>query len=342
MSFELTQTAIRKFRPLFIFPNGNTRRDPTLEAILYHFTDRTLKGNSPYLEGGATLSISGAADQTGFTEPTVREKVNRLLAMGVLVQDGWAPSGARKLSVNLGSTLRYNAEPFDLREGGGGQDPDPQTELGSSPQDVLPKQIPQNHSSNFGSGGYRTNARGDHRHNDEENDQSREGEGDSTSITDPDASSFPVPEAKFIEAEELRESSITADSVLLSGHDVSSEQAREPSSEPQSSQVEESPTGDPQGSQGGSQPLQNPDPNPIEWRPHPNAYELAKRKAPDINLEISITKYWVNCRKKRSKPNEEDWLSWVMQDQKYFEADERKRSREEQTEKPWYERDLRF
>lgn len=122
MGFKLTQKAKRHFRPLFIDNKGKAVRDPILERTLEHIADRTFQNENvphPVKESGSEISHKGLADQLGHTENVIRGRVETLLAMGILVEEGRTTKGVRRLGVDLTQMAHFNENPFTpLGQGG--------------------------------------------------------------------------------------------------------------------------------------------------------------------------------------------------------------------------------
>ena len=78
------------------------------------------------------------------------------------------------------------------------------------------------------------------------------------------------------------------------------------------------------------------------WRPSDQAYEHARAVAPDVNLELIITEYWLWCHKKSQPPSASHWMTWVTREQKRYEElvreQERKRAAEERRGRSWNEK----
>lgn len=71
------------------------------------------------------------------------------------------------------------------------------------------------------------------------------------------------------------------------------------------------------------------------WRPSPAALEQAKQGIRLADINLSITTYEVWCKRKGRTPNNGDWLSWVLRDEKDAREAERERARASRKYQGW-------
>lgn len=119
-------------------------------------------------------------------------------------------------------------------------------------------------------------------------------------------------------------------------------EAQPPSSQPPSTPDDVALQQDPPARERGAQrsELQHPDGESEKWRPHDDAYATARRIAPDVSLDLLVTKYWLYCHEKKTTPTSSHWMKWVIDEQKQIIDAERRERRQaavnERRSRQWY------
>lgn len=322
MGFKLVTTAQDEFEPIIVSPTGHKRRDPVLERVAEYFARYAWEEpRDPNPTKGKNIKVSAKkiAQKCGLSQDTVNDRVEILIEMGVFTLTGWTEAGARIMDMDLEAGYRYNGFPFHPTR-----------------QKKSNREAPTEDADPTDSVG-------------------------SPYLPDGEAPYLPGREALPTESGHinrlmtpLRDSPPDAASSIYNRYSSSSSSAETLTSNNDDTPITESrdegngrkQSSDHSFTAESLEGIKNPDPRPIEWRPKEEALEYARKKAPNINPELVITRFWLWCLDKKIEPTNQEWIKWMTRDQERYEREtaeaDRKTAAEQRESKPWYEKELRF